>query len=72
MKLEAKLIDHLDKLIEECRTQVDLFKLNGWETSELTSLSMGIAYQNVKDFITQEIASEAIQEAQNAFICCQK
>lgn len=49
--LSAVLIEQLDKWIEDCQTQADVFFERGMTISEASSLAMKVAYMNVKTLV---------------------
>jgi hypothetical protein len=46
--LAVILIEQLDKWIEDCQAQADVFFEKGMVISEASSLAMKVAYMNVK------------------------
>jgi len=49
--LAVVLIEQLDKWIEDCQAQADVFFERGMTVSETSSLAMKIAYMNVKTLV---------------------
>jgi hypothetical protein len=49
--LAVVLTEQLDKWIEECQSQADIFFKRNMIVSETSSLAMKIAYMNVKTFL---------------------
>lgn len=49
--LSAVLIEQLDKWIEDCQTQANVFFERGMTISEESSLAMKVAYMNVKTLV---------------------
>jgi len=49
--LVGVLIEQLDKWIEDCQVQADVFFERGMEVSETSSLAMKVAYMNVKTLV---------------------
>lgn len=51
LNLSVVLIEQLDEWIEDCQTQADGFLKRGMNVSETSSLSMKVAYMNVKTLV---------------------
>lgn len=49
------LLAQLDKWIEQCEEQADIFRQNGMDNSEISSQAMAQAYWNVKQLIEVNI-----------------
>lgn len=49
--LAAVLVEQLDKWIEDCQAQADVFFEKGMIISEASSLAMKVAYMNVKTLV---------------------
>ena len=49
--LAVVLIEQLDKWIEDCQAQADVFFERGMIVSETSSLAMKVAYMNVKTLV---------------------
>ena len=49
--LAVVLIEQLDKWIEDCQAQADVFFERGMTISETSSLAMKVAYMNVKTLV---------------------
>ncbi len=49
--LAAVLIEQLDKWIEDCQAQADVFFERGMTISEASSLAMKVAYMNVRTWV---------------------
>jgi len=49
--LAVVLIEQLDKWIEDCQAQADVFFERGMTVSETSSLAMKVAYMNVKTLV---------------------
>ncbi len=49
--LAVVLIEQLDKWIEDCQAQADVFFERGMTVSEISSLAMKVAYMNVKTLV---------------------
>lgn len=49
--LAVVLIEQLDKWIEDCQAQADIFFERGMTISETSSLAMKVAYMNVKTLV---------------------
>lgn len=49
--LAVVLIEQLDKWIEDCQAQADVFFECGMTISETSSLAMKVAYMNVKTLV---------------------
>jgi len=49
--LAVVLIEQLDKWIEDCQAQADVFFERGRTVSETSSLAMIVAYMNVKTLV---------------------
>ena len=49
------LLAQLDKWIEQCEEQADIFRQNGMDNSEISSQAMAQAYWNVKQLIDVNI-----------------
>jgi hypothetical protein len=49
--LAVVLIQQLDKWIEDCQSQADVFFERGMTVSETSSLAMKVAYMNVKTLV---------------------
>jgi hypothetical protein len=49
--LAVVLIQQLDKWIEDCQAQADVFFERGMTVSETSSLAMKVAYMNVKTLV---------------------
>jgi len=49
--LAVVLIEQLDKWIEDCQAQADVFFERGMTVSEASSLAMKVAYMNVKTLV---------------------
>ena len=49
--LAVVLIEQLDKWIEDCQAQADVFFERGMTLSETSSLAMKVAYMNVKTLV---------------------
>jgi len=47
----ATVITQLDKWIEQCEEQAEIFRQNKMETAEISSQAMAQAYWNVKQLI---------------------
>ena len=49
--LAVVLIEQLNKWIEDCQAQADVFFKRGMTVSETSSLAMKVAYMNVKTLV---------------------
>jgi len=49
--LAVVLIEQLNKWIEDCQAQADVFFERGMTVSETSSLAMKVAYMNVKTLV---------------------